>query len=54
MDYSTVYWNSRLETEHQKLVQSFAPGDEVWDMFCGTRPLYYMSYIYIYILYIFI
>jgi len=38
LDYSAVYWNSRLETEHQKLVETFAPGEEVWDMFCGIGP----------------
>ena len=38
LDYSKVYWNSRLENEHRLLVEGFAPGEEVWDMFCGIGP----------------
>jgi tRNA (guanine37-N1)-methyltransferase len=38
-DYSTVYWNSRLQYEHGVLVSSlFAPGQVVVDMFCGVGP----------------
>ena len=38
-DYSTVYWNSRLQQEHGLLVSSFfKPGQVVVDMFCGVGP----------------
>lgn len=29
MNFGEVYWNSRLEAEHRRLVDSFAPSDEV-------------------------
>ena len=35
LDYSAVYWNSRLEGEHHELADTFLPGEEIWDMFCG-------------------
>ncbi|KAJ1486150.1 Met-10+ like-protein-domain-containing protein, partial [Baffinella frigidus] len=35
LDYSKAYWNSRLEGEHERLVASLLPSDEVWDMFAG-------------------
>ena len=38
LDYSKVYWNSRLEGEHERLVASLLPSDEVWDMFAGIGP----------------
>ena len=33
-----VYWNSRLETEHKRLVDSFRPGDVVADVMAGIGP----------------
>lgn len=37
-DYKLVYWNSRLQHEHARLVQSFSKDDCVADMFCGIGP----------------
>ncbi|KAJ1651396.1 tRNA(m(1)G37)methyltransferase [Dispira simplex] len=37
-DFSKVYWNSRLHTEHERLVKSFSPGDYVCDVFAGVGP----------------
>jgi tRNA (guanine37-N1)-methyltransferase len=37
-DYSKVYWNSRLNTEHERLVQSFKPGEAVCDVMAGIGP----------------
>jgi len=37
-DFSKVYWNSRLHTEHDRLVQSFKPEDVVADVFAGVGP----------------
>jgi len=33
-----VYWNSRLETEHKRLVDSFKPGEVVLDIMAGIGP----------------
>jgi hypothetical protein len=33
-----VYWNSRLETEHKRLVSSFQPGEVVADIMAGIGP----------------
>lgn len=33
-----VYWNSRLEREHQRLVAAFAPGEVVLDVMAGIGP----------------
>lgn len=37
-DYRKVYWNSRLQHEHARLVSTFAKTDVVADMFCGIGP----------------
>ena len=33
-----VYWNSRLETEHHRLVGLFRPGETVLDVMAGIGP----------------
>lgn len=33
-----VYWNSRLETEHKRLVDSFKAGEVVLDVMAGIGP----------------
>ncbi|XP_068648458.1 tRNA (guanine(37)-N1)-methyltransferase 2 [Aristolochia californica] len=38
LDYSLVYWNSRLEHEHIRLVSLFQAGEVVCDMFAGVGP----------------
>lgn len=38
LDYSLVYWNSRLEHEHIRLVSLFQPGETICDMFAGIGP----------------
>lgn len=37
-DYSMVYWNSRLNTEHRRLVNSFEEGEAVCDVMAGIGP----------------
>jgi len=37
-DYSKVYWNSRLNTEHKRLVDLFQPGEVVCDLMAGVGP----------------
>ncbi|KAF9469806.1 Met-10+ like-protein-domain-containing protein [Collybia nuda] len=37
-DFTEVYWNSRLHTEHDRLVQMFKPQDVVVDVFAGVGP----------------
>ena len=37
-DYSKVYWNSRLNTEHERLVDLFRPGEAVCDVMAGVGP----------------
>lgn len=37
-DYRKVYWNSRLQHEHARLVSTFDRSDVVADMFCGIGP----------------
>ncbi len=37
-DYSRVYWNSRLNTEHKRLVDLFRPGEVVVDVMAGVGP----------------
>ncbi|KAJ3641117.1 hypothetical protein Zmor_027636 [Zophobas morio] len=37
-DFSKVYWNSRLCTEHERIVTMVASGDVVFDVFAGVGP----------------
>ncbi|KAF2994129.1 tRNA(m(1)G37)methyltransferase [Neopestalotiopsis sp. 37M] len=37
-DYSKVYWNSKLESEHTRLIRSFQPGEVVCDVMAGIGP----------------
>ena len=37
-DFSKVYWNSRLHTEHERLVKEFKKNDTVVDVFAGVGP----------------
>lgn len=37
-DFRKVYWNSRLHTEHDRLVTLFEPGQAVCDPFAGVGP----------------
>lgn len=37
-DYARVYWNSRLNTEHRRLVARFRPGEAVCDVMAGVGP----------------
>ncbi|KAL5976062.1 hypothetical protein ACLOJK_020392 [Asimina triloba] len=38
LDYGLVYWNSRLEHEHIRIVSRFCVGDTICDMFAGIGP----------------
>ena len=38
LDFSKVYWNSRLEAEHDALVKLFTPKAIVADAMCGIGP----------------
>ncbi|GMH04624.1 hypothetical protein Nepgr_006464 [Nepenthes gracilis] len=38
LDYGLVYWNSRLEHEHKRLVSLFQGGETICDMFAGIGP----------------
>jgi tRNA (guanine37-N1)-methyltransferase len=37
-DFSKVYWNPRLVTEHQKIVDLLKAGDILFDVFAGVGP----------------
>lgn len=37
-DFSTVYWNSRLSTEHERIVQKLKTNDVLFDVFAGVGP----------------
>lgn len=37
-DFTEVYWNSRLHTEHERLVELFKPEDVIADVFAGVGP----------------
>nr|GAT57463.1 predicted protein [Mycena chlorophos] len=37
-DFTQVYWNSRLHTEHERVANLFSPADVVVDVFAGVGP----------------
>ena len=37
-DFSKVYWNSRLQKEHERLIAMFKEGEFVADVFAGVGP----------------
>ncbi|OAX78991.1 tRNA (guanine(37)-N1)-methyltransferase [Emergomyces africanus] len=37
-DYSKVYWNTRLATEHERMVNRFKKGEAVCDVMAGVGP----------------
>lgn len=37
-DFAKVYWNSRLSTEHDRLINSFQPGEAICDVMAGVGP----------------
>ena len=37
-DFSKVYWNSRLSTEHGRLIKGFKPGTAICDVMAGVGP----------------
>ncbi|KAI2629044.1 Met-10+ like-protein-domain-containing protein [Xylaria nigripes] len=37
-DYGKVYWNSKLEGEHRRIVEIFKPGEVVCDVMAGIGP----------------
>lgn len=37
-DFSSVYWNPRLSTEHERLVKLLNPNDFLYDVFAGVGP----------------
>lgn len=37
-DFSTVYWNSRLCTEHERIVKMLTPQSVLFDVFAGVGP----------------
>lgn len=37
-DYSKVYWNTKLGTEHQRIAGLFKPGEVVADVMAGIGP----------------
>ncbi|KFP23934.1 tRNA (guanine(37)-N1)-methyltransferase, partial [Colius striatus] len=38
LDFSKVYWNPRLSTEHGRIVELLQPGDILCDVFAGIGP----------------
>ncbi|KFP89115.1 tRNA (guanine(37)-N1)-methyltransferase, partial [Acanthisitta chloris] len=38
LDFSKVYWNPRLSTEHGRVVELLRPGDVLFDVFAGIGP----------------
>ncbi|XP_069495025.1 tRNA (guanine(37)-N1)-methyltransferase [Ambystoma mexicanum] len=37
-DFSKVYWNPRLSTEHERIIALLKPGDILFDVFAGVGP----------------
>lgn len=37
-DFSSVYWNPRLSTEHERIIKKLSPGNVVYDVFAGVGP----------------
>lgn len=37
-DFSKVYWNPRLSTEHGRITELLKPGDVLFDVFAGVGP----------------
>lgn len=37
-NFAKVYWNTRLSTEHLRLVDLFEPGELIVDAFAGVGP----------------
>ncbi|KAJ2079796.1 tRNA(m(1)G37)methyltransferase [Coemansia sp. RSA 988] len=37
-DYSKVYWNSRLHSEHERLINMFGRGSSICDVMAGVGP----------------
>ncbi|XP_027698731.1 tRNA (guanine(37)-N1)-methyltransferase isoform X1 [Vombatus ursinus] len=37
-DFSKVYWNPRLSTEHNRITELLKPGDVLFDVFAGVGP----------------
>ena len=38
LDFSRVFWNSRLQEVHQQVVGKLGPRSVVFDAFCGLGP----------------
>ncbi|NXR08804.1 TRM5 methyltransferase, partial [Semnornis frantzii] len=38
LDFSKVYWNPRLSTEHGRIIELLKPGDVLFDVFAGVGP----------------
>jgi len=38
LDFSEVYWNPRLCTEHERIIQQLHSGDVLYDIFAGIGP----------------
>lgn len=37
-NYAKVFWNSKLQTEHDRLIGHFKPGEAVCDAMAGVGP----------------